>query len=603
MKKLITSFLTLALLFTMSVPAMANPFNDVPEGHWAYDAIQKAAQAGLLEGYGDGTYKAAQDLTRYEVAALTARVLEKVETGDNQVSAEAVEAITALAEEFDAELAQINEKLSNSSAVTISGKTGVEYKDVELEGNGVKPGEDGKSVVYKDPFTKDLDDDDDDYVDATDYDDDDMITAEDYFKQFTDLNVNIEKDGVIADLNMLAVGNYFGNYGNDEDGMSEAALELDEISGSITTEDFVATIGDEQGLEWKDYLYFNDDDIDGVIFNAGNSQIALGQRDDTRDIAVKQNNLFNLPVNLFVGVRDNTDRNIVAGLDTAFNLAGVDFIGDLAFSDKDMNERVARLGASKDLGFIKLEGNIESTENFTGIEVDTDEDDGFESTKKGYDVKASTMLDKVEVSALYEDYEYAADSDETSGEEITLAAEVSKDNPYTILGVNVFGEYEYAVKSEEEIRYLEANKELGNITVAGIYDYDNTDNLADKVLSVAYGTEFDVAGIKLAPTAQLAAIYDIDNNERINKEAGIDASYQINDKLDVTAGYAWADKEDRVDDGMEGEFTTAKAGLEYKVTDSASATINFERADYVNAVNATEDFSVNSITGGVSVNF
>ncbi|PRX35707.1 S-layer family protein [Orenia metallireducens] len=599
MKKLITSFLTLALLFTMSVPAIANPFNDVPEGHWAYDAIQKAAQAGLLEGYGDGTYKASQDLTRYEVAALTARVLEKVETKDNEVSAEAVEAITALAQEFDAELAQINEKLANSSAVTISGKTGVEYKDVELEGNGVKPGEDGKSVVYKDPFTKDLDDDDNDYVDATDYDDDDMITAEDYFKQFADLNVNIEKDGVIADLNMLAVGNYFGNFGNDEDGMNEANVELDEISGSITTEDFVATIGDEQGLEWKNYLYFNDDDIDGVVFNSGNSQIALGQRGDTRDIAVKQDNLLNLPVNLFVGVRDNAERNVVAGLDTAFNLAGVDFTGDLAFSDKDMNERVARLGASKDLGFIKLEGNVESTENFTGIQVDTDEDDGFESTKKGFDLKATKNIDKVEVSALYENYEYATEDEE----EITLAAQVTEDNPYTIYGVNVFGEYEYAVKSEEEIRYVEANKELGNITVAGIYDYDNTDNLADKVLSVGYGTEFDVAGIKLAPTAQLAAIYDIDNNQAINKEAGIDASYQVNDKLNVTGGFAWADKEDRVDDGMEGEFTTAKAGLGYKVTDSASATINFERADYVNAVDTNEDFSVNSISGGVSVNF
>ncbi|SNY24415.1 S-layer homology domain-containing protein [Orenia metallireducens] len=599
MKKLITSFLTLALLFTMSVPAIANPFNDVPEGHWAYDAIQKAAQAGLLEGYGDGTYKASQDLTRYEVAALTARVLEKVETKDNEVSAEAVEAITALAQEFDAELAQINEKLANSSAVTISGKTGVEYNDVELEGNGVKPGEDGKSVVYKDPFTKDLDDDDNDYVDATDYDDDDMITAEDYFKQFADLNVNIEKDGVIADLNMLAVGNYFGNFGNDEDGMNEANVELDEISGSITTEDFVATIGDEQGLEWKNYLYFNDDDIDGVVFNSGNSQIALGQRGDTRDIAVKQDNLLNLPVNLFVGVRDNAERNVVAGLDTAFNLAGVDFTGDLAFSDKDMNERVARLGASKDLGFIKLEGNVESTENFTGIQVDTDEDDGFESTKKGFDLKATKNIDKVEVSALYENYEYATEDEE----EITLAAQVTEDNPYTIYGVNVFGEYEYAVKSEEEIRYVEANKELGNITVAGIYDYDNTDNLADKVLSVGYGTEFDVAGIKLAPTAQLAAIYDIDNNQAINKEAGIDASYQVNDKLNVTGGFAWADKEDRVDDGMEGEFTTAKAGLGYKVTDSASATINFERADYVNAVDTNEDFSVNSISGGVSVNF
>ncbi|TDX59226.1 S-layer homology domain-containing protein [Orenia marismortui] len=599
MKKLITSFLALALVFTLTIPAMANPFGDVPADHWAYDAVNKAAQAGLLEGYGDGSYKPGQDLTRYEVAALTARVLEKVETGDAEVNKEVVEAINNLANEFNKELAQIDQKLANSKVVTISGQTGVEYKDVELEGNGVKDGEDGKSVVYKDPFTKDFDDDDNDYVDASDYDDDDMITAEEYFKHFADFNVNVDKDGMIADLDIKAVGNYFGNYGNDEDGMNESALELDEISGSITTEDFVATIGDEQGLEWKDYLYFNDDDIDGVIFNSENAQIALGKRDEVRDIAVKYDNLLNLPVNAFVGIEDSTDRNVVAGLDTAFNLAGIEFAGEVAANDTDFEGQLARLGMSKDLGFVKLEGNVESTENFTGIKYDTDEDDGFEGTKKGYDVKATTTLDKVELSALYEDYDYAVESEA----ETTLAAEVREDNPYTIVGVDVFGNYEYALESEEEIRYVEANKDLGAVALTGIYDYDNTDNLADKVVEVAYAPEFNVRGLKLAPTAKVAAIYDIDNNQAINKEAGVDATYAVNDKVTVSGGYAWADKEDRVDDGMEGEFTTAKAGVEYKVTHSTSAKINFEKADYVNATNDAEDFNTQSITGGVSIDF
>src|ERR1700730_17226730 len=27
------------------------PFADVPRGHWAYDAVQKAAEAGILQGW------------------------------------------------------------------------------------------------------------------------------------------------------------------------------------------------------------------------------------------------------------------------------------------------------------------------------------------------------------------------------------------------------------------------------------------------------------------------------------------------------------------------------------------------------------------------
>ena len=51
----------LALVFVLGIAgtafAAANPFVDVPAKHWAYDAVSKLAKAGILDGYGDGTYR------------------------------------------------------------------------------------------------------------------------------------------------------------------------------------------------------------------------------------------------------------------------------------------------------------------------------------------------------------------------------------------------------------------------------------------------------------------------------------------------------------------------------------------------------------------
>ena len=69
MKKSI--ILTLALVFVLGIAGTAfaaNPFVDVPAKHWAYDAVAKLAQAGIVDGYGDGTFKGDKTMTRYEMA-------------------------------------------------------------------------------------------------------------------------------------------------------------------------------------------------------------------------------------------------------------------------------------------------------------------------------------------------------------------------------------------------------------------------------------------------------------------------------------------------------------------------------------------------------
>ena len=55
-------FLTAAVL-----PAGAQSFSDLPANHWAYDAINKLVEAGIVEGYPDGEYKGQRTMNRYEM--------------------------------------------------------------------------------------------------------------------------------------------------------------------------------------------------------------------------------------------------------------------------------------------------------------------------------------------------------------------------------------------------------------------------------------------------------------------------------------------------------------------------------------------------------
>ena len=55
----------------------ANPFSDLPAGHWAYGAVAKLAAAGVVDGYPDGTFKGDKTMTRYEMAQIVAKALPK----------------------------------------------------------------------------------------------------------------------------------------------------------------------------------------------------------------------------------------------------------------------------------------------------------------------------------------------------------------------------------------------------------------------------------------------------------------------------------------------------------------------------------------------
>ena len=102
---------TLALVFVLGIAGTAfaaNPFVDVPAKHWSYDAVAKLAQAGIVDGYGDGTFKGDKTMTRYEMATVVAKAMAKSDKADAEQKA----AIDKLAAEYSAELSNLGVKVA-----------------------------------------------------------------------------------------------------------------------------------------------------------------------------------------------------------------------------------------------------------------------------------------------------------------------------------------------------------------------------------------------------------------------------------------------------------------------------------------------------------
>ncbi|SFJ54157.1 S-layer homology domain-containing protein [Halobacillus dabanensis] len=57
-------------------PSSTNQFKDVSSSHWAYGYINAAVKAGLVTGYENGTFKPDEAITRAEIAAIINRAFE-----------------------------------------------------------------------------------------------------------------------------------------------------------------------------------------------------------------------------------------------------------------------------------------------------------------------------------------------------------------------------------------------------------------------------------------------------------------------------------------------------------------------------------------------
>ena len=120
MKKSLVLAMAMALGVTASAYA-ANPFSDVPAGHWAYDSVNKLAAAGVIDGYGDATFGGDKLMTRYEMAQIVAKAMAK---GAN---------VDKLAAEFADELDTLGVRVANlekkADNVKITGEIRAHYED------------------------------------------------------------------------------------------------------------------------------------------------------------------------------------------------------------------------------------------------------------------------------------------------------------------------------------------------------------------------------------------------------------------------------------------------------------------------------------------
>jgi hypothetical protein len=93
-------------------------FKDVPQNHWAYPALQQLQADGIVLGYPDGTFRGKRSITRYELAAITARAIKRVQdllanaSTANKVSADDIATLRKLIDDNTTQLAALQKNVA-----------------------------------------------------------------------------------------------------------------------------------------------------------------------------------------------------------------------------------------------------------------------------------------------------------------------------------------------------------------------------------------------------------------------------------------------------------------------------------------------------------
>ncbi|WP_054258808.1 S-layer homology domain-containing protein [Propionispora sp. 2/2-37] len=136
MKKKLAVTLALTVALGVGGTALAaNPFVDVPAKHWSYDAVSKLAADGIIDGYGDGTFKGDKTITRYEMATIVAKAMAKEDKADAQQKA----LIEKLAAEYSEELDNLGvrvsklEKKAAADSINFKGEARLRFKTFDFD--------------------------------------------------------------------------------------------------------------------------------------------------------------------------------------------------------------------------------------------------------------------------------------------------------------------------------------------------------------------------------------------------------------------------------------------------------------------------------------
>ena len=112
MNKKQTLTTSLMVLATASL-ASAATFSDVPVSHWAYQAVSEMSEKGIIQGFPNGTFKGNQNVSRYQLAMITARMLANIEqNGIGSIAKTDLQTLEKLTVEFADELALLGVKVT-----------------------------------------------------------------------------------------------------------------------------------------------------------------------------------------------------------------------------------------------------------------------------------------------------------------------------------------------------------------------------------------------------------------------------------------------------------------------------------------------------------
>nr|WP_092074243.1 S-layer homology domain-containing protein [Dendrosporobacter quercicolus]NSL49144.1 S-layer homology domain-containing protein [Dendrosporobacter quercicolus DSM 1736]SDM85292.1 S-layer homology domain-containing protein [Dendrosporobacter quercicolus] len=356
-KRLLKVAVTTALTVAFAVPAFAasaNPFSDVPANHWAYDAVNKLAQAGVVDGYADGTFKGDKTMTRYEMAQIVAKAMNKSLNDDQQGT------VDELSQEFAAELNNLGVKVDSlqeqvDDMVKVSGDARVRYFAAEDAGDN------------------------------------------------TDFRARVNFDGKISDnlkFNArLTSGNMNYDGGNGDAGINTANVTFDALG-------LTNTIGRQDVILAEGYLF--DTQMNAVATEIGGLKLVAGNTDANRIYAAEYG--FNaLGTDLVADYykNDTADQEIY-GLSTGFKLTKNLAINASYYDNNDADATAVSYGVKLNkLGLSATYRDVEAGA-YTGFGAlaNDQQPSTLESGFKGMEYAYDRALDRnTALNVKYQDFE------------------------------------------------------------------------------------------------------------------------------------------------------------------------------------------------------
>ncbi|MCQ4763305.1 S-layer homology domain-containing protein [Cloacibacillus evryensis] len=299
MKKFM-AVLAMVAVVAFAAPALAatNPFMDVPQGHWAYDAVGLLASRGIVSGYPDGAFKGAQPATRYEMASVVARALVAIDA--DKASKQDLELLKKLVMEFKDELDALGVKVDK-----LDKRVAVLEKNIggwKINGN----------MWFDAKFASNADNDYNSYNEGAKKNEFTMAYARIMFTKYIDDNTyffwRFRADGQ-GDLDNWWTDRFFVNTKLPYDINLRIGRQYSDWEGDAGL--YHSVMGDNEGGLWKDFKY------DGFNLQKSwkmiDAELLIGRNDnvhDTNSKFVEDNNFMTYGLKL----QANFSEKFYAGL-------------------------------------------------------------------------------------------------------------------------------------------------------------------------------------------------------------------------------------------------------------------------------------------------